>query len=159
MNYDAFPSTWLHRLGFKSFSFNERRNLLPNLCCICALNINPIVIDFDEQQVTCSITVNCTVVFLTAIYASTNYLIRKDLWHKLSILQAQHTAPWSFIGDFNVIMGAREHLGNISPARPPIRDFQQWTYMHDLIHLPTRGANYTWDNRRLGRRHTKRRLD
>jgi hypothetical protein len=63
------------------------------------------------------------------------------------------------LGDFNVIMGAHEHYGNTPPAIPPIRDFQQWTNLHDLIHLPTRGVSFTWDNGRLGRRHTKKILD
>lgn len=159
MNYDVFPSSWLHRLGFKIFAFNDRRNLLPNLWCICALDINPIVHDYDDQQVTCSIIVNRIEVFVTAIYASTDYLRRRQLWQKLSFLQSQHSVPWSFIGDFNAIMGAHENSGNIPPARQPIRDFQNFTNAHDLIHLPTRGVTYTWDNRRLGRRHTKRRLD
>jgi len=50
-------------------------------------------------------------------------------------------------------------LGSFSPARPPIIDFHQWTNNFDLFHIPTRGAFFTWDNGRSGRRHTKRRLD
>jgi len=38
-------------------------------------------------------------------------------------------------------------------------DFQNWSDSFDLIHIPTRGAIFTWDNGRSGRRHTQRRLD
>lgn len=38
-------------------------------------------------------------------------------------------------------------------------DFQGWSDLNELIHIPTRGAEFTWDNRRSGLRHTKRRLD
>ncbi|PNY03410.1 ribonuclease H [Trifolium pratense] len=34
-----------------------------------------------------------------------------------------------------------------------------WTDSIQLIHLPTRGANFTWSNGRLGNRFTERRLD
>ena len=159
MNFEAFPSSWLHRLGLKIFSLNERRNLQSNLWCICSLHINPTVVDLDDQQVSFSFVHNNTVLFTSAIYASTSNLRRKELWNKLNLLQAQHDAPWSFIGDFNTILGAHEHNGSFSPARPPMLDFQNWTDRFDLLHIPTRGAFFTWDNGREGRRHTKRRLD
>jgi hypothetical protein len=56
-------------------------------------------------------------------------------------------------------MGAHEHNGTLNPARPPIHDFINWTNTFDLIHLPTRGVSFTWDNKRSGRRHVKRRLE
>ena len=40
-----------------------------------------------------------------------------------------------------------------------MQGFQDWTDAHNLLHLPTRGAHYTWSNGRRGRRHTQRRLD
>lgn len=60
-----------------------------------------------------------------------------------------------FFGDFNVILGAHEHQGSTTPARPPVIDFQNWTDVNDLLHIPTKGAELTWNNGR----HTKRRLD
>jgi hypothetical protein len=38
-------------------------------------------------------------------------------------------------------------------------DFQNWTNAFNLIHLPTAGADFTWDNGRRGLRYTERRLD
>ncbi|PNX71458.1 ribonuclease H, partial [Trifolium pratense] len=50
--------------------------------------------------------------------------------------------------DFNVILGANEHRGRFSPARTPMNEFQSWTDSFNLIHLPTRGAEFTWNNGR-----------
>ncbi|GAU31405.1 hypothetical protein TSUD_370540 [Trifolium subterraneum] len=95
----------------------------------------------------------------SAIYASTNYINRRRLWNSLNLLHAQHALPWCFIGDFNVILGAHEHRGRFSPARTPMLEFQNWTDTFNLIHLPTRGAEFTWNNGRGGSRHTEKRLD
>ncbi|KEH21479.1 hypothetical protein MTR_7g406750 [Medicago truncatula] len=122
--------------------------MAPNLWCICSLHLNPVIIDTDAQQVTFSINFNNTNLYLSAIYASISNLKRKELWHKLNLLQSQFDAPWCFIGDFNVILGAHEHCGSLNPARPPMLDFQAWTDQNNLIHLPTRGAEFTWDNKR-----------
>jgi hypothetical protein len=96
---------------------------------------------------------------ISAIYASTNYLNRRNLWESLNNLQSQYDLPWCFIGDFNVIMGAHEYRGGFSPARLPMDEFKAWSDSFNLIHLPTRGAEYTWNNGRGGLRHIEKRLD
>lgn len=63
-----------------------------------------------------------------------------------------------FFGDFNVILGALEHLGASSLARLPIQDFQDWTDIDGLLHLDTIGAYYTRSNGILGSANTPRRL-
>jgi len=140
MDLVNFPSIWFNRLGLKIFSSNSRENLLPNLWFICAETINPIVINKDDQQVTFSFTLDDNLLITSTIYASTSYWKRKELWQKLALLQSQMDAPWAFIGDFNVTLGSHEHTGNFSPARAPMMDFQNWTDMHNLLHIPTRGA-------------------
>jgi len=40
-----------------------------------------------------------------------------------------------------------------------MEDFQQWTNENDLVHLPLRGAAFTWNNGRSGYMYTKKRLD
>jgi hypothetical protein len=159
MNFDDFPRRWLVRLNLKLFAMNQRNNLLPNIWCLCKVNLNPTLLDSDDQQVSFSFTENNLTFALSAIYASTNYLNRRKLWNSLSILQNQHQLHWCFIGDFNVILGAREHRGRISPARLPMQEFQTWTDSFNLLHLPTRGAVFTWNNGRGGNRHTEKRLD
>jgi len=63
------------------------------------------------------------------------------------------------VGDFNAILGSHEHKGNREPARLPILEFQQWSDLNNLVHLPTRGASFTWSNGRRGRNNTQKRLD
>jgi len=64
-----------------------------------------------------------------------------------------------YIGDFNIILEDGEHRGRLAPARLPMSDFHTWSSINDLLHLPTRGAWFTWNNGRGGRAHTERRLD
>lgn len=93
---------------------------------------------------------------VSAVYAFTNYNQRRNLWRNL---QTQHQLPWCFIGDYNVIIEAHEYQGAFQPARLPMNEFLQWSSNNHLIHLPTRGAFFTWSNGRRGSNHTKKRLD
>jgi hypothetical protein len=138
---------------------NERDHLFPNIWCFCKNNINPTLIDIDDQQIALSINENDTTFCLSFIYASTYHLRRRPLWQKLTNLLQLHRHPWCFLGDFNTILEAQEHSGFAVPARQPIVDFQDWTDTNFLIHLPTTGAYLTWSNGRRGARHTERRLD
>jgi hypothetical protein len=159
LKFQDFPRTWLARLDLKLFAVNRTDNLIPNLWCLCTSNLDRNVIPIDDQQVTFTFCNNDKSFCISAIYASTCYLRRRLLWQKLSDLQLQYNLPWSYIGDFNTILGAHEHNGHATPSRPAIDDFQQWTDANQLIHLPTAGAFFTWTNGRDGVTHTERRLD
>jgi hypothetical protein len=102
---------------------------------------------------------NDKILAISAVYASTNYVKRRKLWEALNLLQTQHVLPWCFIGDFNVILGAHKHRGRFSPTRIPMEEFKTWSDNSNLFHLPTRGAEFTWNNGRGGHRHTEKRLD
>jgi hypothetical protein len=159
MNFDDFPKRWLVNLNLKLFAVNTRINQLPNIWCLCKLDLNPNVLSSDDQFVAFTILENDKLLAFSAIYASTNYVKRRRLWDSLNTLQSQHVLPWCFMGDFNVILGAHEHRGRISPARLPMDEFQSWTDTFNLFHLPTRGSVFAWDNGRGGARHTEKRLD
>jgi hypothetical protein len=159
INFDEFPKRWLDNLNLKLFAVNTRINQLPNIWCLCKLDLNPNVLSSDDQFVAFTILENDKLLAFSAIYASTNYVKRRRLWESLNTLQSQHVLPWCFMGDFNVILGAHEHRGRISPARLPMEEFQSWTDSFNLFHLPTRGAVFNWDNGRGGARHTEKRLD
>lgn len=96
---------------------------------------------------------------ISAVYASTNMVIRRSLWKNLSQLQTQYNLPWAFIGDFNCIQGAHEHCGSRPLARLPIYDFNIWTNQNSLVHLLTSGALFTWKNGRKSNFHIERCLD
>jgi hypothetical protein len=159
MSFSDFPSRWLANLNLKLFALNTRTNLLPNLWCLCKISLNPLVLASDDQHVSFTISENDKTLAIAVVYASRNYRNRRKLWNALNSLQAQHDLPWRFIGDFNVIMGAHEHRGRSSPARLPIEEFHSWTDSFNLVHLPTRGVEFTWNNGRGGSGHTERRLD
>jgi hypothetical protein len=90
MKFDDLPRRWLLNLNLKVFAMNSRNSLLPNLWCLCKIDINPTVLDFDDQQVTFTIPLDDKILAISAIYASTNYLHRRNLWSALNNLQTQH---------------------------------------------------------------------
>jgi len=159
MNFEEFPKRWLVILKLKLFAVNNKPNMLPNLWCICKVSLDPVILVIDEQQVSFVLSEDNKHFALSAIYASTNYLTRKQLWNSLNMVQSNHILPWCFIGDFNSILGAHEHRGNFRPARFPMEEFQNWTDCNNLIHLQTGGAEYTWCNGRGENRMIERRLD
>lgn len=159
MCFDDLPRGWLNRLGYKLFAANSRDNLLPNLRCFCLNNINPIIVETIDQMVAFTYQCNNEYFGISAVYASTCHVRRKSLWNSLQNLQTNNQIPWCFIGYYNAILGAHEKRRHYSPTRIPMENFQNWTNNNNLIHLPTRGANYNWKNGREGHKHTDRRLD
>jgi hypothetical protein len=141
------------------FSLNVRDDLIPNLWCICKVNLDPVIISQNDQFVAFTCSDLDKVFGIIAVYASTCYLKRRQLWNNLAALNNQHNINWCFMGDFNVILGHHEYRGSSVPASLPMSDFQDWTNSNDLLHLPTRGAWFTWSNGRQGRAFTEKRLD
>jgi hypothetical protein len=83
MKVDSFPASWLRGLNLKNFAVNNRDHFLPNLWCICIVPLNPSLIDVDDQQVSFSVEDNGKTFSILVIYASTNYIKRRNLWLKL----------------------------------------------------------------------------
>lgn len=94
MNLDAFPKMFWTQLGLRPFSVNSRPNLAPNLWCLCRDVLNPTVIASSPQQVSFSVVVQGQELFTSAIYASTSYASRRELWNELFLLQQLHNGPW-----------------------------------------------------------------
>jgi len=159
LDISKFSTLWLHRLGYKLFSVNNRGSISPNLWCFCSLNLNPVIIHIDDQLVSFKIVHNGKSFAVAAIYASTCHIKRRNLWEALTHLLTSHPLPWCMIGDFNTILGTHEQRSNFRPLATPISDFQTWSDLNNLIHIQTRGAAFTWSNGRRGRNHTQRRLD
>jgi len=159
ISFDRFPKNWFHRLGFKLFTCNFRQNNIPNLWCICTSDLNPQIINISDQHVSFTIIQNSTTIGVNAVYASTCYIQRRRLWSELNYSLNQYPIPWCTIGDFNAIIGAHEHRGATPPATLPMTEFLEWSNNGNLIHLPTRGVQFTWANGRHGRRYTEKRLD
>ena len=98
-------------------------------------------------------------IYIAGIYASTNYLLRRQLWAELTGLQNFYVAPWIFVGDFNAILGAHERRGRRLPSSISCNDFHGWTNVNLLLHLDTVAVHFTWYNGRLSSDTVAQRLD
>ncbi|KAF1864685.1 hypothetical protein Lal_00032003 [Lupinus albus] len=97
--------------------------------------------------------------FISAVYAHNIYVQRRDLWVDIQSLMDKNNGSWCCIGDFNVVLRAHEFRGPNLPLRLPSDEFKLFTYASSLIHLETRGADYSWTNRRRGYAETEKMLD
>lgn len=78
------------------------------VCCLIygafeSENLSPSVIAKSVQNVSFSIKIEGKVISISACYASTKYIVRRNLWSELDSLQHTYKAPWCFIGDFNCV--------------------------------------------------------
>jgi hypothetical protein len=92
LDYADFPIRWFHNLNLKMFAVNDRQHL-PNLWCFCKLSLNPIVLAIDSQHVSFSLIEDNKTLAFSAIYASVNYITRRNLWQSLTSLQSQYPLP------------------------------------------------------------------
>jgi hypothetical protein len=123
LKFSDFPINWFTRLNFKVFAINNRHSKLPNLWCLCLNNLDPVVLHNDDQQISFSYNDNGKDLGVSVIYASTDYIKRRHLWHSLSVVHNSFNLPWACIGDFNVIAGSHEYRGALSPAKLPMEEF------------------------------------
>lgn len=141
MDFSKFPNNWFNLLGFKPFIVNTKEQ--SSLWCFCNTNISPTVISSSDQFVAFSFVMDNCLLASADVYASNNLIKRTDLCLDLSNIFSLHPLPWSFVGDFNAIIGANEHRGRNSHARTPMTNFKNWYDSSILFHLPTFGARFT----------------
>ncbi|KAI5441069.1 hypothetical protein KIW84_010507 [Lathyrus oleraceus] len=103
--------------------------------------------------------VKMTSVYITRSKLHLKYVILSIGEQHIVFTSTFENKGFGFFGDFNVVMGAHEHLGASSLARLHIQNFQDWTDANDLLHLTTIRAYYTWCNGRMGSVNTSKRLD
>ncbi|XP_019450635.1 PREDICTED: uncharacterized protein LOC109352905 [Lupinus angustifolius] len=113
-------------LKLKPFIENDRGSLLPNIWGACREGINPQIISNTAQQISISPMQDNKLAFICAVYAHTNYMMRRTLWSEILLA---------------------------------CDDFQRFSEDGRLHHILTRGAGFTWTNRRRGLAHTEKRLD
>ncbi|XP_019435946.1 PREDICTED: uncharacterized protein LOC109342412 [Lupinus angustifolius] len=138
---------------------NDRGEDLPSLWVLCNPDLAPSVLVKADQHIALSMLVNNKIIYICAIYAQTNHILRRSLWFHVQKLIADLPGPWCCIGDFNVVLGAHECRSLRLPARTPCAEFQAFIDHAGLMSLPTSGAQYTWSNRRIGSASTEKRLD
>ncbi|XP_019432044.1 PREDICTED: uncharacterized protein LOC109339110 [Lupinus angustifolius] len=156
---DKVSSLFWEGLNLKLFLVNDRGPHIPNLWGLCSVNLHPVIIANSSQQISISLDLENHHFFICAVYAHTNYLQRRQLWEEINSVMHNFPGAWCCVGDFNVVLGANECRGSNLPARLPCDEFQHFTDGANLTHILTRGAEFTWTNRRRGSAHTEKRLD
>lgn len=101
INFEQIHGSFCKCIGLKPFLFNNRGARAPNIWCLCVRSLSPTVVYATSQLCAFSVIVNSHQFFISAIYASTAYMTRKDLWKDLSVLEKDYPVPGLFIGDFN----------------------------------------------------------
>lgn len=91
---------------------NQRPGLPSNLGCLCGTQLDPHIAIQDDQHVSFIIKDGPNSFSMVVAYASTSYIKRRELWSTLADLKFLKDIPWSYIGDFNTILGAHEHRGS-----------------------------------------------
>lgn len=99
---------------------------------------------------------NASSCLLTGVYASTNYVQRRDLWDYLSS-QANTNLPWCVLGDFNSITSSSEKM-ILRPSRL-IPDFQNLILSSGLQDMGFTGSIFTWSNNSRASSYVAARLD
>jgi hypothetical protein len=88
-----------------------------------------------DQHVRFSASINGNRHDFSYVYASTSFLIRRNLYADLVSLYSAFSAPWVVIGDFNAVKGAHEKTG-----RPPLNsscsDFRACSNDCELFDIP-----------------------
>ncbi|KAF1888435.1 hypothetical protein Lal_00011206 [Lupinus albus] len=152
------PLFWAS-LKLKGFGFNDRGNMRPNIWGLCDIGLNPNLLATSTKHITSSLEVENKLIFINAVYTHNSYLHKRQLWAEIQTLMNDNQGPWCYIGDFNVVLGAHECRGPNLPPILPSAEFQLFTDARCLIHLATRGADFTWTNRRRGVAETEKSLD
>ncbi|XP_048498136.1 uncharacterized protein LOC125496658 [Beta vulgaris subsp. vulgaris] len=84
----------------------------------------------------------------SAIYASLEFCMRKNLWNELMSFSQNVNRPWLVLGDFNAVTNKNEKLGgrNISYHRTNM--FVNTMNNYNLLDIGYNEPKYTWTNNR-----------
>ena len=123
ISFDHVPSWYWNNIGVSKYCLNVRDNLQPNLWTLWGNDVSSTVLFVSDQCIALQISCHQSRVYIAAIYASTLYLKRRQLWADLTHLQGRFHGPWLFLGDFNAVMGAHEKRGRCPPSNLSCLDF------------------------------------
>ena len=150
IDFVNIPVWYWPTIGVTKYCINNRGSLLPNLWALWGNDVIAMVIFVFDQCIDLEISCYQSTVYIAAVYASTYYIGRRQLWADLTHLEGCFQGSWLFLGDFNAVLGAHEKRGRRPPPSLSCEDFLNWTNANILNHLPTLGSFFTWTNGRFG---------
>ncbi|KAH0684447.1 hypothetical protein KY289_022199 [Solanum tuberosum] len=124
-----------------------------------SIDIDCVVLEEDEQQITCDIGHNelQTHSTITFVYAKCKDHLRRPLWDRMMHHAAENTNPWCSVGDYNVITAIEEKLGGVPYNMRKSLEFIAVIEACGLLDLGFSGQKFTWSNKRgIGHRIWKR---
>jgi len=101
IDVSQIPDWYWRSIGVFKFFVNDKGSALPNLWALWRNSSSPIVIFVSSQCIILELSLNNANVYVAAVYASTSYLTRRELWANLTLVIGRHPGPWLFLGDFN----------------------------------------------------------
>ncbi|KAH0667664.1 hypothetical protein KY285_028870 [Solanum tuberosum] len=125
------------------------------------MDIDCVVLEEDEQQITCDIGHNelQTNFTYTFVYVKWKDHLRRTLWGRMLHHASGNTNPWCSVGDYNVITSIEENLGRVPYNMRKSLQFIAVIEACGLMDLGFSGQKFTWSNKR-GIHHTiLKRLD
>ncbi|WMV30180.1 hypothetical protein MTR67_023565 [Solanum verrucosum] len=124
-------------------------------------DIDCVVLEEDEQQITCDIGHNelQTPFKITFVYAKCKDHLRRPLWDRMLFQAADSNKPWCSVGDYNVITTIEEKLGGVPYNMRKSLEFIATIEACGLLDLGFNGQKYTWSNNRGITQRVWKRLD
>ncbi|XP_004301904.1 PREDICTED: uncharacterized protein LOC101292910 [Fragaria vesca subsp. vesca] len=159
---ESIPASFWRNLGMQFIGANDRGSQQPNLWVFCKISLVPWVrvLYSSDQQVSLQVMFDSTNCFVTAVYARTTVVGRRKLWEDITDVKGRFVnGPWLVFGDFNAVLGMHEKKGGGPVCMSSCEEFQVMSDVCELVHVVTKGAEFTWVRRRGLRGNVELRLD
>ncbi|XP_073051333.1 uncharacterized protein [Primulina eburnea] len=143
---DLDPRYMTHRLGFSGVI----SNLSGHIWVFFAADVRVECV-FDHAQflhIRDSASFLPTEIFCSFVYASCDYVQRRDLWDSLLLVKPV-LGPWLVDGDFNVVRDASECLGSRGGMLLLMDELNTFILDSWLIDASFEGSSFTWTNKTI----------
>lgn len=101
------------------------------------------IISSSFHDILLTVKVNNKTFLLTALYASPDYAVRKNIWINITNFSNSLNLPWLIMGNFNEIARLREKFGGRPSNRTKINGFLDFLNKAKLIDLGFVGPKLT----------------
>ncbi|KAM3305729.1 hypothetical protein P3S67_012596 [Capsicum chacoense] len=122
-------------------------------------NMDCIISEEDDQQVTCTITIKGNPLLISYVYAKCDAHLRDDLWNKLKIINDNYNLTWLIAGDFNCIIDPVEKKDGSLHRMSKSMGFIHCIMDCELLDACYTGSPFTWCNGWYSDRRVWQRLD